>query len=903
MLYRGSFNGGAMRIENLEIKGFGKLRNRRLELNPGLNVIFGANESGKTSLQCFIRSMLFGIKGGKGTKDGRPSPLKMYKPWSANEFSGIMEYVLDNGERYRVGRSFANNSVRIFDSFFNDITDTFQVGKDKRPRFAEKHLGMNEACFNKTVFIGQMDARIGEDGGRELLSRLTNIAHTGYEDISFKRASEALKDALKNHVGTDKTSTRPLDRISSRLSELNSIRSQLLEKSVLLNKTKSCLDEAEAAKKELEKKEAFLRSLKELLGFYLELERCISLKTGLEQALEGMDGYEKELRSVSLCMEEYNSIISGFSEIHALGNDGMDRLDEDYNSLLGVEAVIRRLNGEIDRKRREEGKAGSLTQASMNFRNAQHDDESGIVNAENRIITLRDEIESMEKDKNKGSIEVINEKIRNMQSGQRAYAITTGALAALCAISFSAGFIKDSAAAVAAGFVWLVSAAVAFFVRSKGAAELSKLRDQKRSAFINESRLSEDINKKRELLQMLLKKAHADTVEDFLKKRVLYEGEVRRQEHLKLDLTRLEGELQENMSMRHVLKSKIEAVLNCSGIASGCGGQLSQEDIKAFRHSVRKYNEAKAEMSYVLKRDNELRRGLDTYLKNASALCGENVNSRQSIESKILSASEKINHLEKKAEEASAEVEQLFLHEAVRALYSGIYNDFKVLKSAGADIGAAGLEELLEKDRVKTCGELEEASLSIREYETLIKGMEEAAPALQNIGAEIEELEAQKAKLEDINASLKMAADVLSEASIELQRDFVPALNKKLGDNISSITAGKYIDLRADASLLLKAIAPETGEVVPAVALSGGTVDQMYLALRISAAQLIAKDGENVPFIMDEIFAQYDDKRTAEAFNFLYGLSRGRQVLLFTCKSREVELARQICSEINVIEL
>ncbi|RCX16071.1 DNA repair exonuclease SbcCD ATPase subunit [Anaerobacterium chartisolvens] len=839
-----------MRIEKLEIKGFGKLRNRKLELKPGLNIVFGANESGKTSLQCFIRSMLFGIKGGKGARDGTPSPLKMYRPWDTNEFSGIMEYVLDNGERYRIERSFVNNSVRIFDSFFNNITDTFHVGKDKRARFAEKHTGMNEVCFSKTVFIGQMDAKIGEDGGRELLSRLTNIAQTGYEDISFKRASEALKDALKNHVGTDKTSTRPLDRITLRLSELNSTRGQLLEKIALLNETKGCLDRAEIAKKGLGKREAFLRSLKELLRFYLELERCVSLKTGLEQALEGIDGYEKELGSVSLRMEEYNRIIAGSSGIHAFGNDDMDRLDEDYNSLLGIEAVIRTLNREIDRKRQ--------------------DDESGMINSGD-IITPRDEIESIEKGKNKGS-EAINEKIRNMQSGQRVYAIVMGVLTALSAMCFAAGLIKDSAAAaVVAGFVLLVCAVAAFFVRSKGAGELRRLREQKRAALINESRLSEDINKKRELL--------------------------------KLDLTRLEEELQENVRIRQALKNKIEAVLNCGGITGECGEQLSQEGIKAFRSLVRKYSEAKSEMGYALKRGNELRRGLDTYLKNASALCGEDVNSRQSIESKILSASERINCLEKKAEETSAEVEQLFLHEAVSDLYAGIYNDFKVLKSTGADMGAEGLEELLEREHVKTSRQLEEASLSIREYETIIKGIEEAAPDVQNIGAEIEELEAQKSKLEDINASLKIAADVLAEASMELQRDFAPALNKKLGDTISRITAGKYIDLRADNSLLLKAIVPETGEVVPVVALSGGTMDQMYLALRISVAQLIARDGENVPFIMDEVFAQYDDKRTEEAFDFLYELSQGRQVLLFTCKSREVELARQICGEINVIEL
>ena len=77
-----------MHIEKLVVKGFGKLADLNLMLDRGLNIIYGNNESGKTSLQWFIKGMLFGLKGGRISKDGVLPPLRRYKPWSGGDFGG-----------------------------------------------------------------------------------------------------------------------------------------------------------------------------------------------------------------------------------------------------------------------------------------------------------------------------------------------------------------------------------------------------------------------------------------------------------------------------------------------------------------------------------------------------------------------------------------------------------------------------------------------------------------------------------------------------------------------------------------------------------------------------------------------------------------------------------------------
>jgi DNA repair exonuclease SbcCD ATPase subunit len=219
-----------VKIEKLEIRSFGKLNNLTLNFSKGLNIVYGKNESGKTTIQWFIKGMLFGLKGGKGSKEGVPPPIKKFKPWLANEFTGFLEYKLDSGEFYRIDRNFTNNSTRIFDSLFNDITLSFEISKEKGVAFSEKHLGLNEACFDRTVFIRQMESIIDDDGSKELLNRLINVSQTGFEDVSFKKAHDILKEALKSHIGTDKTTTRPLDKIVNRLDELKSKKNTLVSK-------------------------------------------------------------------------------------------------------------------------------------------------------------------------------------------------------------------------------------------------------------------------------------------------------------------------------------------------------------------------------------------------------------------------------------------------------------------------------------------------------------------------------------------------------------------------------------------------------------------------------------------------------------------------------------------------
>ena len=93
-----------MKINKLQINSYGKIKNKEIDFNERINIIHGKNESGKSTILKFITNSLYGIS---KNKNGREySDFEKYKPWQTEEFSGKIEYELDNNEKYEVFRDF-----------------------------------------------------------------------------------------------------------------------------------------------------------------------------------------------------------------------------------------------------------------------------------------------------------------------------------------------------------------------------------------------------------------------------------------------------------------------------------------------------------------------------------------------------------------------------------------------------------------------------------------------------------------------------------------------------------------------------------------------------------------------------------------------------------------------------
>jgi uncharacterized protein YhaN len=150
-----------------------------------------------------------------------------------------------------------------------------------------------------------------------------------------------------------------------------------------------------------------------------------------------------------------------------------------------------------------------------------------------------------------------------------------------------------------------------------------------------------------------------------------------------------------------------------------------------------------------------------------------------------------------------------------------------------------------------------------------------------------QQLRAQHSTLEGEYAAIRLAMDALESANTTLQNRFSPELGRRAAEIFSELTEGKYKGVVLDRSFHLSA--EPAGDVLyrDASLLSAGTADQLYLATRLAICDLVLPEEKQVPIILDDALANFDDERAAAALRWLKEESKHRQILLFTCHSRE----------------
>ena len=169
-----------------------------------------------------------------------------------------------------------------------------------------------------------------------------------------------------------------------------------------------------------------------------------------------------------------------------------------------------------------------------------------------------------------------------------------------------------------------------------------------------------------------------------------------------------------------------------------------------------------------------------------------------------------------------------------------------------------------------------------------------------NIEEELESLEEQYKDLQDETLSINIAREMLEKAYEKMKNNVSPIFTEKLSKNISKITNDKYnnIYLNDEKGLIVEL---ENGNYISAERLSIGTIDQLYLSLRLSMLDEISE--EKVPIILDEAFAYYDKKRLENILKYLANEFSDRQVIILTCTKREKAVLEENQINFNFIEL
>mgnify|MGYP002589223443 FL=1 len=297
-----------MIIKDIRLTNFGKFNHKMVTLEPGLNIVYGENEAGKTTLHTFIRGMLFGIEKQRGKASGKDLYTK-YEPWeNPANYHGMMRIESD-GVTYRIERN------------FNKLNKSFKVINEdegielKTEEIENLFAGLDESCYYNTISISQLGSVTDKELEVILKNYAANLGATKSMEIDIKEAFSDLdiqkkKIITENKIGEEdiikksvKLTTEQLEitereqhKIISSIEQKKENVNHLLEK----KKELSALDKKrlEELAKQNERKDKLYQDAisytNEVEKYSNQLEQIKNHKKELESSLleKGIDSHE-----------------------------------------------------------------------------------------------------------------------------------------------------------------------------------------------------------------------------------------------------------------------------------------------------------------------------------------------------------------------------------------------------------------------------------------------------------------------------------------------------------------------------------------------------------------------------------------------------------------------------------
>ena len=315
-----------MQIKNVKINNYGKIKNKEILFSDNINVIYGENESGKSTLLHFIINSLYGIS--KNKKGKEYSDFEKYKPWSGDDFSGKITYELDNNKKYEIFRDFKKKNPKIFNENMEDISKEFSIDKTKGNEFFYEQTKVDEDLFLSTLVVNQQEVKLHKQEQNVLIQKIANLVGTGEDNVSYKRAMDRLNRRQLDEVGTQKSREKPINLIQREIENLENEKSEI-EKYVdikygIEEKRNGLQDEIN----ELENENNFLQEIK-LLNENEKIEKeKIKLKENLKK---------ENIEKINLIKNKIYEIKNNEKNIFEENNS--EKIEKNKNKIKNIQKI------------------------------------------------------------------------------------------------------------------------------------------------------------------------------------------------------------------------------------------------------------------------------------------------------------------------------------------------------------------------------------------------------------------------------------------------------------------------------------------------------------------------------------------------------------------------------------
>ena len=768
-----------MKIKEINIIQFGKLKDLTVSLSDGLNVVRGDNESGKSTLLAFIKFALYGV--GRKNPNVAVGERERAISWNSGLAAGSLTIEDEDGREYRIeriGREGARGAftdkVRIIDTYNGSETFSGEVP-------GEHFLGINAQAYDSMCNIKQLETVILN--GDAVKGVIDNLLSAGDENTDVKSA------------------IKMLDAERRRILHVNGKGGLLYESETALERLKSehrgaILQENENAKNldELERVEIALAKAKD--EFEIAQKLC--------------DTYDDVIR------------LQKFAELREL-REG--------------EAVI-------------EGKLKEL-ESGADFETREASFESYALAKSTADALHRVEIEYSEAKKSFETCEMEFEAISNQNSGALSEIIEEYGSPSSADAYFGAKIRKQSNSLFLltsfgiVGGILLVFAAILAFVMNNTSGALTV-------TFLGAVLLAAAIvfynqyaSAKREIAEFVGKMGNGFTVKDaqglkemlekFNENRVLY-----KERSASLESARVRLSLSEQMYTSERIKAA--SIFSKFGITSGGTGA---DELLTLAEKIKNYLDERDEL-------------LDCAKENSALI-----------------------------KSLSAELER-FSEEGIRARLTPEIEE----KIKGNSFDRLKAERDLALHRTNQYGQ----------YKAAIERGLASSNARRPSSEIFPEIEAEKERHEMLQLrfeAIRLAMETVNAASQQIKSDITPRIKDRAGQNLATITGGKYSELYVDENMSLSILADGATRHIDS--LSRGSLDAAYFSVRLALLETLLGD-KNPPLYMDECLSQLDDGRAENMLRAIFDYAESSQCVLFTCQNRDVELARAV-GDVNVIEI
>ena len=308
-----------MNIKRIKINGFGKLEKKEIQFDKRINVIYGNNEAGKSTLLKFMSSCLYGIS--KNKNGEAISDYEKYKPWHNYDYSGKIEYQMDDSHIYEVYRDFNKKNPIIYDENGEDLSNRFNKNKTSGIDFFAEQTGIEKELYLNTAIIQQEKVRLKSSIQNDVINRISNLVNTGDDVISYKETINKLKSEQLELIGSDRTTQKPINRLNSKID-------YLLKEKQKLEKYKNSYISSETKRKDLE-----LRCEKEKRKYFLlkSEKENFDKNQKIESELEFLNQNKNEIE---------NSIKALNKKEHEISNNKKDSKLKTFDIVLSIIIVI-----------------------------------------------------------------------------------------------------------------------------------------------------------------------------------------------------------------------------------------------------------------------------------------------------------------------------------------------------------------------------------------------------------------------------------------------------------------------------------------------------------------------------------------------------------------------------------